>query len=256
MGMVVLAFGELTAGCAMVDLWKPSERDVIRGLLGSSVQVVLERRGDRVRTGSGVVIGARSDGTGTSCFVLTSGHTFAGVREAEDDIEVYALLDRHRGEGIRIRADLVARRETEEVDLALLRARVPRCSAARLGHPPALGDRMWIVGFPWGRQIRLITGIVSELTLDKQGKLRAEATLMVDASVAYGMSGGGVFDAGTGRLIGLIQGYGTARVAFGEKPSLQYIDVPVPGETYVTSLDTIERFLREIGQIGLITTVQ
>lgn len=35
---------------------------------------------------------------------------------------------------------------------------------------------------------------------------------MVDASVSYGASGGGVFDARTGGLIGLVEGYRTARV--------------------------------------------
>jgi hypothetical protein len=119
-----------------------------------------------------------------------------------------------------------------------------------LGRPPALGDRIWIVGFPWGRQIRLISGIVSEVNLDHSGNPRAGSSLVVDASVSYGMSGGGVFDAVTGRLVGLIEGYGTVRVPFGDKPALQYIDVPVPGETYVTSLATIESFLRETGQLN------
>ena len=49
------------------------------------------------------------------------------------------------------------------------------------------------------------------------------------------------------RLVGLVQGYGTARVPFGDKSAVQYIDVPVPGETYVTPLDTIARFLQEVG---------
>lgn len=250
-GMVGGAALGLTVGCVTAGLWRRSDRDVIRDILGSSVQVVLERRGDRVRSGSGVVIVARSDQTrsdrtGMECLVLTSGHTFAGVRES-DDTELYVLLDRHLGGGARARAALLAHRETKEVDLALLRVRVPHCLAARVGLPPALGERIWIVGFPWGRQVRLITGIVSQVTIDDGGKLRAGASLMVDASVVYGMSGSGVFDAATGRLVGLIEGYGTARVSFGEKTPLQYIDVPVPGETYVTSVGTIERFLRESG---------
>jgi S1-C subfamily serine protease len=167
------------------------------------------------------------------------------------DSEVYALFERHRGAGTKARARLLANRQTGQVDLALLRVPNPHCLAAPLGHPPALGDRMWIVGFPWGRQIRLIGGIVSEVNLDERGKVMAGTSLMVDASVAYGMSGGGVFDTASGRLVGLIEGYGTARLPFGEKPALQYIDVPVPGETYVTSLDTIEGFLRETGQVDL-----
>jgi hypothetical protein len=178
------------------------------------------------------------------CLILTSGHTFTAVREA-DDTRPYVLLDRHLGVGTRARAELLEHRETPDVDLALLRVRAPHCRAARIGPPPGLGDRTWIAGFPWGRQIRLITGIVSQVSVDDRGQLKAGASLMVDASVVYGMSGSGVFDAATGRLVGLIEGYGTARVSFGEKSSRQYVDVPVAGETYVTSVGTIERFLKE-----------
>ena len=228
----------------------PPDKDVIQQVLKSSVQVVLERNGERFRTGSGVVIVATPDGTGSECLVLSSGHTFAGVR-AGDANEIYVLFDRHQGAATKVPAQIVARRETEPVDLALLRVRAPRCLPAPLGRSPALGDRLWIVGFPWGRQIRLIGGMVSEVNLDDQGNLRAGSSLVVDASVAYGMSGGGVFDAASGRLVGLIEGYGTARVPFGQKPTLQYIDVPVPGETYVTSLATIEGFLEDSGQVNV-----
>jgi hypothetical protein len=226
------------------------DKDVIQHVLESSVQVVLERNGQRFRTGSGVVIVATPDGAGSECLVLSSGHTFAGVK-AGDENEAYVLLDRHQGAVTKVPAQVIARRETAPVDLALLRARAPRCLPVPLGRPPALGDRIWIVGFPWGRQIRLIRGMISEVSLDDQGNLRAGSSMVVDASVAYGMSGGGVFDAASGRLVGLIEGYGTARVPFGEKPTLQYIDVPVPGETYVTSLATIEGFLRDSGQVNV-----
>jgi len=237
------------AGCVGGSLLgRPSERQVLKSILGSSVQVVLERNGDRFRTGSGVIIGVRPNGASTDCFVLTSAHTFHAVGAAT---ETQVLLDRHQGPGRRGRAQVLAVREADEVDLALLEAQVPGCRAAALGRSPALGDRIWIVGFPWGRQLRLIGGIVSQIALDDHGRRQAGSTLMVDASVAYGMSGGGVFDALSGRLVGVVQGYGTARVPLGEKPALQYIDVPVPGETYVTSLETIERFLRDAGRPDL-----
>ena len=229
---------------------RSSDKEVIEHVLNASVQVVLERNGERFRTGSGVVIVATPDGSTSDCLVLSSGHTFAGVNQGDEN-ETYVLLDRHNGAATKVPAQLIARRESAQVDLALLRVRVPRCMPAWLGQPPALGDRIWIVGFPWGRQIRLIGGMVSEVNLDEQGNLLAGASMVVDASVAYGMSGGGVFDAASGRLVGLIEGYGTARVPFGQRPTLQYIDVPVPGETYVTSLATIEGFLRDSGQVNL-----
>jgi hypothetical protein len=229
---------------------KRPDRDVIQDVLESSVQVVLERNGERFRTGSGVFIVATPAGAGSECLVLSSGHMFAGVKTGDEN-ETYVLLNRHHGAATKVRAQVVARRESGQVDLALLRVRTSRCRPAPLGRPPALGDGIWIVGFPWGRQIRLISGMVSEVNLDDQGNLRAGSSLVVDASVAYGMSGGGVFDAATGCLVGLIEGYGTARVPFGQRPTLQYIDVPVPGETYVTSLATIEGFLQDTGQVNL-----
>ncbi len=246
-GGAVLA---LVAGCATTVRQQPTEKDVIRSILESSVQIVVERSGDRFRTGSGVVIEARVAGARTDCLVLTSAHTVAGATEL-GDIEVYVVFDRHRGAGTKAPGRILARGRSEQVDLALLQAPAPQCLAAPLGQPPALGDRVWIVGFPWGRQVRLVSGVVSEVSLDERGTFPRGATLMVDASVAYGMSGGGVFDAGTGGVVGLIEGYGTARVSFGQKPALQHIDVPVPGETYVTSLETIQGFLAETGQVNL-----
>jgi len=242
--------GQAPAASSVPPPPRAAEKEVIERVLQSSVQVVLERNGDRYRTGSGVVIATTPDSTESDCLVLSSGHTFAGVNQGDDN-QTYVLFDRHSGSATKARAQLLARRESSDVDLALLRVRVPRCLPAPLGQPPALGDRIWIVGFPWGRQIRLIGGMVSELNLDEHGNLLAGASMVVDASVAYGMSGGGVFDAASGRLVGLIEGYGTARVPFGQKPTLQYIDVPVPGETYVTSLATIEGFLQDSGQVNL-----
>ena len=61
---------------------------------------------------------------------------------------------------------------------------------------------------------------------------------MVDASVSYGSSGGGVYQARGGALIGIVQGYSTARVTSQGADPPWYIDVPVPGQTFVTPLAT------------------
>src|SRR5262249_2308441 len=80
------------------------------------------------------------------------------------------------------------------------------------------------------------------------------ARLMVDASVSYGSSGGGVYEAGRGGLIGVVEGYSTARVsAQGANPPW-YIDVPVPGQTFVTPLSDVRRFLAEIGSLHLVAS--
>jgi hypothetical protein len=61
-----------------------------------------------------------------------------------------------------------------------------------------------------------------------------------------------VYSARDGGLIGLVEGYRTARVTSqGNEPSW-YIDVPMPGQTLVTPLSDIRRFLTETGHSDLI----
>lgn len=244
--LVVLLVG---AGCASLQpateqdvlaRMRAAERDVLARILPASVQVVLERGGARLRTASGVVIAARPGARGTDCFVLTAGHVFSRLPEG---VEVHVLFDRHRRANTRLRGRLVTQRVTDEFDLALLQVQAEACRAAEPGAPPSLGDPVWTVGFPWGRGLRLTGGVVSQVPLDGDGGAR----LVVDAPVAYGTSGSGVYDARTGGLVGLVEGYGTARVPFGEGAAPPYVDVPLPGETYVTVLPAIRRFLRDVG---------
>jgi hypothetical protein len=65
---------------------------------------------------------------------------------------------------------------------------------------------------------------------------------MIDASVSYGGSGGGVYDAGTGELIAVVESHRTARVMLPDAHERTF-DIPVPGETGVISAVTIRRFL-------------
>lgn len=240
----------VASGCAAPRLWRePTRQEVLERILPSAVQIVLERDGQRFRTGSGVVIAARPSGRGADCFVLTSGHTFSRLSGQE---QAYVLFGRHRGTGTKVPATLLAQRESEEVDLALLSAPARECFPAGFGRPPWLGDPIWVVAFPWGRNMILAGGIVSQVNLDEPGDRDAAPRLMVDASVSYGASGGGVFEERTGRLVGLVEGYRTARVSFKAEASPPYIDVPVPGETYVLPLATIRRFLIESDHADLL----
>jgi hypothetical protein len=52
--------------------------------------------------------------------------------------------------------------------------------------------------------------------------------------------------------VGLIEGYRTARVAFKGEGAQRYVEVPVPGETYVTPLAAVHRFLDESGFASLL----
>jgi serine protease Do len=249
----VLLVGAIAGGCSLSRLWEPSRDEVLQRILPSSVQVVLEQHeGRRIRSGSGVTIAARPTGHGYECFVLTSGHFVTGM---DGKRQAYVLFDRHRSAGRRTPASVVAHRNTAEVDLAVLRIETEeQCAIARPGRQPVLGEPIWVVAFPWGRQMTLTSGIISQvrLTLDG-GEGESSSRLMVDALVGYGSSGGGVYEGRTGRLIGVVEGYNTARVAAtasaGE--TAWYIDVPMPGQTFVTPLTDIQRFLGEIGRPDL-----
>ena len=241
----------LGAGCAVTPQREPPREDVLERLLPSAVQIILEHpEGRRFRTGSGVVIASRPKGRTAECFVLTSGHTVAG---AIGQKAIYLLFGRQHGAGTKAPGSVVAYRETADLDVALLRTESDECMPARAAGPPRLGESIWVVAFPWGRNMTLARGIVSQVNGgDSVGDQELAPRLMVDASVSYGASGGGVYDARDGGLIGLVEGYRTARVtAQGSEPPW-YIDVPMPGQTLVTPLPDIRRFLAETGHAELI----
>lgn len=242
----------LSTGCTSQSLWSPSRADVIEQIVPSAVQIVLERDGERFRSGSGVAISTRPSDRGTECFVLTSGHTLA--RRSEKD-RLFVVFGRHHSTGTKTSASIVAYLDSEEPDLALLRARTDECAPAHFGSPPGLGDPIWVVAYPWGRNMTLVGGIVSQVNLDPPGDRATAPRFIVDASVSYGSSGGGVYDA-DGRLVGVVEGYRTARVVFEGDASHQSITVPVPGETYVVPLVDIRRFLHEVDPADLPTALQ
>jgi S1-C subfamily serine protease len=244
----MLAIVLASAGCAIMRP-EPSREDVLKKILPSAVQIVVEQHeGRRIKSGSGVAIAARRTAEGPSCFVLTTGHTFSGLAGRT---EIFAVFGRHAGEGRKARALLVASRDDNVADLALLRAEVDGCAPAPPAPAPALGKPIWVVGFPLGRHIMLSSGIVSQIALDSPSDPSGVARLIVDAPVNYGVSGAGVFDVRTGGLIGVVEGFSTARVMSEGQTPPWYIDVPVPGQTLVTPLADIRRFLGEVEQQGL-----
>jgi S1-C subfamily serine protease len=251
---IVVAITALGYGCALTRPDAPSREDVLERLLPSAVQIVLEHpEGRRFRTGSGVIIASRPAASGPSerpeCFVLTSGHTVAG---AAGQKAIYLLFGRQRGEGTKASAVVVAHRETADVDVALLRAESHDCVPAHPAGTPRLGAEIWVLTFPWGRNMVLAGGIVSQVHGDEAADPGSASHLMVDASVSYGSSGGGVYEARGGGLIGLVEGYRTARVTSQGSESPWYIDVPMPGQTLVTPLAEIRRFLADTGHADLI----
>jgi serine protease Do len=112
-----------------------------------------------------------------------------------------------------------------------------------------LGDDLVVIGAPFGKGLSVVAGIVSQVDYEfaESAGPRTPKALKTDAAIGYGSSGGGVFGVTSGELVGLVEGYRTARVAFG-KPSDNYaFDVPMPGETFVAPAARIRRFLVEHG---------
>ncbi|HEV8440657.1 MAG TPA: serine protease [Methylomirabilota bacterium] len=246
LGAMVVA---LLGGCGVAKMLEPSREQMLQRILPSAVQIVIEQKeGRRVRTGSGVVLASRQVGGRQECFILTSGHTMSGIAGQK---EVYVVFGRDQGDAKKARASIVTYRDTPEVDLALLRVDDSRCVPARAGGSALLGESVWVVGFPWGRHMTLASGIVSQVNIDGSPAPETASRLMVDAPVSYGSSGGGVFETRRGRLIGVVEGYNTARVSSQGANPPWYIDVPVPGQTFVTPLSAVKRFLADAGYAEL-----
>ena len=233
------------AGCA--GAWQREGRSerALDHVLPSSVQVILEQQeGRRFRSASGVMIGARPGPAGVECLILTSGHTLAGSARGKN---VFVLSRRHEGPGVRTPASVLAVGEADGIDLALLATKDPDCAAATIGKPARLGESVWVVSFPWGQELTVSRGVISQVRRGGPGHAAGAGRLMVDAPVSYGASGGGVFRANSGELIGVVEGYSTARVAFEGPSAPAHIDVPVPGQTFVTPVGDVIEFLRGQG---------
>ena len=98
-----------------------------------------------------------------------------------------------------------------------------------------------------GRALSVSSGIVSQLEMDEQ-EPHVQRGMKTDAPIGYGASGGGVFEVPSGRLVGIVEGYRTAKVAFGgiSKDDFSF-DVPMPGETFLAPPTKIRSFIVRSG---------
>jgi S1-C subfamily serine protease len=245
-----LAFGlAVLFGCASDD-GPPSKNEVIAHTLATTVQLVAERPNGSRRSGSAVLLrdgsgglGDRSDGR---AFVITAHHVLA----PEPEQRLAVLFP-----GGQRQADAVLLASDPDLDLALLAVSDPGAAEVRLRQEAFLGDEVWVVAFPWGRRRTVVKGVVSQIAAPEEetedtapigGPIR-----LIDASVSYGMSGGGVFDAGTGDLLGIVRGYRTAQLSV-QGSDAQPLQVPLAGETTVVSAAEIACFLAARGFAHLI----
>lgn len=221
------------SGCAGVETGS-RRGGALREVIGPCVQIRTERAGAR-RAGSGVVIAA--DTVGHRSWIVTTRHLFDGAAPQQVWVQPTDGGRRLRG---------VVRALSAEADLAIVEVEDRALPVARLQDSVRLGDEVRVVAFPWGRRLTVVSGIVSQLTSD-EGEVAVEgAPRMVDASVSYGASGGGVFDAASGTLVGIVESYRTARVALPTEPE-RTLDLPVPGETTIVGTPVIRRFLDSVG---------
>lgn len=232
--LAVLAAWAPGAGLAKSDRSRVAQKALVQ-----SVRVEVSAGGKVIAVASGVVVAADE----TSSWVLTNAHVVAPAAQGQAG-KLAVLVERPRA--ARFSARLVATGKVPEEDLALLAldAKLPVAPIADETEVD-VGADVVVIGAPYGKKLSVSSGIVSQLETDDS---RGQTAMKTDAPVGYGASGGGVFDVPNGKLVGLVEGYRTARVAFtGAKSEELGFDIPMPGETFLAPPTKIRRFLRKAG---------
>jgi serine protease Do len=214
----------------------PSRGELLRRVMGPTVQIRVERGPSTRRTASGVAVAVDQERART--WIVTARHA---LEPEGHEVVVMTGTDRSRPRRARVLA------VSPDADLALIEVEAADIPVAILKADARLGDEIWVIAFPRGRRATLVGGVVSQLTQDG---VVGGAVAMIDAPVSYGASGGGVYDAETGKLVGIVEGYRTGRVRVQESPE-RSIDIPFPGETTVVSTLSILRFLATSEALGV-----
>ena len=215
----------------------------VQKVFPSAVRVQISAAGEVVRTASGIAF-ARDAG---KAYILTNAHVVEPARAWKAPIEIHVLPSAGQAP---VRASIAARGRVPDTDLAVLEVsgELPVTPLAA-DEGLELGEDLVVIGAPFGKGLSVAAGIVSQIEYEfaeSAGARRVAKAMKTDAAIGYGSSGGGVFDVAEGRLVGLVEGYRTARVAFGKDEEYAF-DVPMPGETFVAPAAKIRRFLAESG---------
>jgi serine protease Do len=218
--------------------------ETVQKVFPSAVRIQLASGGDVLRSASGIAFAQDGDRT----YVLTNAHVVEPGKGWPARVELRVLPSDGSAAAP---GTVVARGRVPEADLAVIEVagKLPVTSLAA-DDALELGDDLVVIGAPFGKGLSVAAGIVSQVEYDlveNAAAPRAAKALKTDAAIGYGSSGGGVFDVPGGRLIGLVEGYRTARVAFGKDADQYAFDVPMPGETFVAPAAKIRRFLAEKG---------
>ena len=228
LGAVALSLA--VAGCASAPP-APVRSELIRAILASTVQLRVEREGGVRRAASGVAVA--SDPAARRSWIATARHFVDPPLRQE-------VFVRRPGTSTSVKGRIAF--VSPDLDVAIIELQGFDLVPARLKETSSLGDDIFLVAFPWGRRFTVVSGVVSQIAAP-EGEAPVEGPArMVDSSVSYGSSGGGVFDAQSGALIGIVEGYRTAKVAIPEAKD-RVLEVPVAGETTVIAASAIMRFL-------------
>ena len=210
-GAIATAIGAtvLTGGCAttnqfrafdpIIDICKSNEPGkcnrknriaLIEELRQSSVLIKNSKS-----QGSGVIIGHN----GNETVILTNRHVVDpdSGRKIPDGTKI--LNNGRVSVPTRI---LIA---PDDIDLAIVFVKgVAGPCRKMFGESPAVGSNVIVVGSPLGSEDSVTKGIISNLNPEKTKNGFSYFTIQTDAAVNPGNSGGGIFDAETGNLIGII----------------------------------------------------
>ncbi|HEX9241136.1 MAG TPA: serine protease [Anaeromyxobacter sp.] len=231
-----------------VSVQSPGVRaTAVQKVFPSAVRIQVLAAGELVRSASGIAFAHRGGRT----YVLTNAHVVERSRSWRAPVEVKAIP----GAGPTVAAKVLATGRMPDVDLAVLElpGELPITTLAA-DEGLELGDDLVVIGAPFGKGLSVAAGIVSQIeyeNAESAGARPSPTGLKTDAAIGYGSSGGGVFDVGGARLVGVVEGYRTARVAFGKDTEQYAFDVPMPGETFVAPAAKIRRFLRDSGLADL-----
>jgi S1-C subfamily serine protease len=230
--LVALAVG--LSACVTIHQ-EDSRARIIGQTLTSTVQLFDVRKDGAHRAASGVVLGPARNPEFT--LILTTKHLLTPMIE-----QTVTVVDpRWRKQVV---AKIVA--VSAEHDLALLEVGDLTLTPVVFKTRARLGDPIWVVAFPWGRRRTFVSGVVSQIASDEEESNEVPiegAVRLVDAPVSYGTSGGGIYDATDGALLGLVRGYRSAELAVPGSES-GVLKIPVAGETTVVSTEDIRRFLK------------
>jgi S1-C subfamily serine protease len=218
--------------------------ETVHKVFPSAVRIQISAAGEVVRSASGIAFARDGERT----YVLTNAHVVAAKRAWKEPVRIEVLPSESDG---RVLAKVVATGALPDTDIAVLEVQ-GSLPVTPLGPDDELelGDDLVVIGAPFGKGLSVAAGIVSQVEyefLENAAAARRAKSLKTDAAIGYGSSGGGVFDVPRGRLIGLVEGYRTARVEFGKDANQYAFDVPMPGETFVAPAAKIRRFLADKG---------